>query len=452
MCRILLLQTLAAALFLSACSVAEDSSVSSPALTGELTDVGYWLKRQSDPEALLCSSAELDTINASLRALPDSGLQDLAALPGSISQDQAGSLIAHCARHLTYDRAPALYAGKSPLSEAQYRVALANQNLSGLPEQVQLGYALLLRRSAVRVLPTLQGWYSQSGDYNYDNLQMSVLNPGEGVRVVHHSRDGQFAFIVGGNVSGWVRTADLAVAERSVWLSCVRPSRLLVVTAPQLTLDTGTERVLLEMGSTLPYVGESSAGALTRLPVMMQGKLQFSEVTLGDPRSYHLGFLPYTRGNVLRQALRCLGLVYGWGGQNEGVDCSALVQNVYRSMGLYLPRNSRAQISSLLALQKSRGAECGAAERLCGRGVFASGALWYKPGHIALYLGEDERGEGVMLHSLSSYYTREGDRLEKHYLRRVVVSHQDYLVAGGRSFAQSVLDRVDPAALCRCSP
>ena len=51
------------------------------------------------------------------------------------------------------------------------------------------------------------------------------------------------------------------------------------------------------------------------------------------------GRLPLTQNNMVRLAFSALGTEYGWGGANEGMDCSSYVQNIYRAMGLDLPHD-----------------------------------------------------------------------------------------------------------------
>ncbi|MCH3960309.1 MAG: NlpC/P60 family protein [Selenomonas sp.] len=43
----------------------------------------------------------------------------------------------------------------------------------------------------------------------------------------------------------------------------------------------------------------------------------------------------------MKQAFRFLGDEYGWGGQNNSVDCSSFTQNVYRSFGIMIPARCR---------------------------------------------------------------------------------------------------------------
>ena len=44
------------------------------------------------------------------------------------------------------------------------------------------------------------------------------------------------------------------------------------------------------------------------------------------------------------------------------------------------------------------------------------------PGHVMMYLGNDDNGEPLAIHALSSYHVVNGDKLEKHYVRKVLVS------------------------------
>jgi hypothetical protein len=57
-------------------------------------------------------------------------------------------------------------------------------------------------------------------------------------------------------------------------------------------------------------------------------------------------YLPLTRANLIRQAFKFLGERYGWGHSYDARDCSGFVSEVYRSMGVQLPRNTRDQAVS----------------------------------------------------------------------------------------------------------
>jgi len=146
------------------------------------------------------------------------------------------------------------------------------------------------------------------------------------------------------------------------------------------------------------------------------------------------GRLPLTRNNLVRLAFTPLYTEYGWGGANEGMDCSSYVQNIYRAMGLDLPRDADMQerACSLLPLAGKT-----AAERYALLADVPPGALLFRPGHVMLYLGRDAGGRPLVIHDISSYY-EDG---EKQYIRQVVVSTLEFQNARGTA-AIDTLDAI----------
>ena len=72
-------------------------------------------------------------------------------------------------------------------------------------------------------------------------------------------------------------------------------------------------------------------------------RLVIRKTLISVSENLHHGFLPYTRNNLIQQAFRFLGDEYGWGGQNNSVDCSSFTQDVYRSFGIVIPRDADQQ-------------------------------------------------------------------------------------------------------------
>lgn len=87
-----------------------------------------------------------------------------------------------------------------------------------------------------------------------------------------------------------------------------------------------------------------------------------------------------TRARVIEHALSWRGVPYAWGGESRaGIDCSALVQQVFRSLGIELPRTSYEQFRMGVGLPLN--------QLLPGDLVFFS---TNGPGasHVGIYLGE----------------------------------------------------------------
>ena len=76
------------------------------------------------------------------------------------------------------------------------------------------------------------------------------------------------------------------------------------------------------------------------------GRLSFAPALLQKNTESSAAALPLTRANVIGQAFKFLGERYGWGHSYNGRDCSGFVSDVYRSMGVQMPRNTSAQAVS----------------------------------------------------------------------------------------------------------
>jgi cell wall-associated NlpC family hydrolase len=128
-----------------------------------------------------------------------------------------------------------------------------------------------------------------------------------------------------------------------------------------------------------------------KLPVRTaDGTLAIHNTPAQFDRTLHIGYLPYSTNTVIQQAFLFMGDVYGWGGLEDSVDCSAFVQDVYRSMGIHIPRDADQQ-ELAMPVQTDNPAKA------------RSGALIFKPGHVMLYLGLDPNGNPMVIHASSAY-------------------------------------------------
>jgi cell wall-associated NlpC family hydrolase len=94
--------------------------------------------------------------------------------------------------------------------------------------------------------------------------------------------------------------------------------------------------------------------------------------------------------DIVAAAERYLGSPYLWGGKSFfGIDCSGLVQNAFRDIGVKVPRDTDMQRDTI-----------GEPIAIAGEGDLRRGDLLYMPGHVLIYAGGGEvihASDGVMM-------------------------------------------------------
>ena len=98
----------------------------------------------------------------------------------------------------------------------------------------------------------------------------------------------------------------------------------------------------------------------------------------------HVGFLPYTPANIVRQAFKLLGDRYGWGGDLEANDCTGITREVYRCFGILLPRVKQSASTGVYSVDVS---DMSDEDKLYEIGQLTPGSLIAFPGHMMIYLG-----------------------------------------------------------------
>ncbi len=399
-------------------------------LTDERAEPGYWTARQHRGDEVLLSEAEIRRLNHRMGERSRS-LTELSGFPAVVRRDELREWIFSAQQDFRdlseiqefYD------ASGAPVTYEDYRAAQENCNPDALSETVTVRYGVTVQRGNLRLLPGDKNYFDSASFRHYDQLQGTALDPGEPLLVLHESRDGAFAFVRSRHYMGWLPVKDMVPAVREEWERYIHPSEFLVITADKkrIVLDDGEVR-LFQMGSILPLASPTKAADgtwLVSVPTAHHGRLREIAVSLSEDDTVHRGWLPCTKNNFIRQAFRFLGEPYGWGGMEDSVDCSSLVGDVYRSMGLEIPRDADEQELAMPEIVRLEWIP--REKRRALLRTMPAGALLFKPGHVMMYLGEDDAGIPCMIHALSSYFAFRGDVPEKHFIRKVSVSDLRYL-------------------------
>lgn len=391
----------------------------------------YWLSKNTDGDTLILDANGVQNFNAQIRQKSRT-VADLANYPSTYNGDSLKTKIMDYA--LLDDD---LYLHGVKVSENYKNILRKQTNVGAIPANVNVRYAVTVRRTPVRNLPTGEGLYYYANDKDFDALQETMLDPAEPVAVLHTSANGFFYYVQAVNYSGWVSKYDLALTDKNTWLGYVKPSKFLVVTDAQYTLKTAGENVLYQQGARLPVTADKGNLYTVMAPSRSQygGLVKQSLLIAKTNSSLNFGYLPYTSNNILRSAFKFYGMPYGWGGLKNSVDCSSLIFNAYRTVGITLPRNADQQEQSAGTKHALTGVS---GNRITTIEKLMPGAGLYMDGHCMLYIGSINK-DPYVIHSLGSHYEKGVRQREM----SVVVSDLNLHRANGNSFLNELTTAVE---------
>ena len=157
----------------------------------------------------------------------------------------------------------------------------------------------------------------------------------------------------------------------------------------ELQLDMGVRVPLANVALDKPVNGQHPyASWILDLPVRgSDGRLGFAPALLQRNADSAAEYLPLTRANLIHQSFKFLGERYGWGHAYNGRDCSGFVSEVYRSMGVELPRNTSDQSVSPAFDRVHFAADATRETRMAAVDALDVGDLIYIPGHVMMFAG-----------------------------------------------------------------
>jgi len=417
-CTLATLLTLAA--LLPAPGATQAASPAIPGLTASMSSPEYWIARLDAPDTVVLDPAAIDAQNAAMQR-DDASIHDPLALPARLDRRTVAGWIEALSKRPTAPR----FTVDGPVAATTLDDWMEALALDALPAQVTPRFGLVVRRTDLRAFPTATRVFSRPGDTDIDRFQEDALFPGAPVAVLHASRDGDWLFVVSERYRAWVEARHVAIGPRDAIADyAARAADGVVVTgATARTVFTpeapAVSDVQLEMGVRVPHADWNAARALhgqvpafgdvVELPVRGDdGALSFAPALLPASADVADGVLPYTRAALIRQAFKFLGERYGWGHAYNARDCSGFVSEIYRSVGILLPRNTSAQATSPALNRIEVPADMPYAQRLQLLRDADVGDMVFIPGHVMLVIGHVD-GEPWVIHDTAGMSLRDAD-------------------------------------------
>jgi len=381
-----------------------------------ITDSNLWTSRLIEPDQVLMNSREIKLFNYNIIEKANGEVVNLAYYPRSCGRSKLLDKIYQCAK----------------LSINNGQKLPDATNISGIKADNRVKYGFIVRKTGMYSLPDLD-----------PNRKEAVIGAAEPVVILHSSADSSWFFVQTYNYIGWVSAVNVATTvNRNEWLSKLSSQYFLMVKGPKLclTVNNNSQEEVYEffMGTKLPLLtgsmvpltvdGQSSKGKYAVvIPVRdKEGKLDFVQALVNIDQDVCIGYLPYTRANIIRQVLKFQTQETGdllTGTEN----CSPLLANVFRSFGLELPRTIKGQEAipgKTTDLTKLKGQE-----RSYILKALQPGGLLFFPGQAMIYLGNIEGRHYVVAETRNRNGVLVGDLANQGYgntnwLQAVTVAKQ----------------------------
>lgn len=383
-----------------------------PMLKTEQLNADYWLAKVANANTVLLTQREISGRNQDTFARqPEMTL--LKDLPQSVA---AAVLTEKITSASASPGQPRFYADGTAVTAAQWQRYQYNLNIEAVQPDNPVQFGLVVKRTDLRSMPTADRVHNENMALDLDRFQETALFPGEAVAVLHQSRDGKWLLLQNYHYTGWVQAEDVAIGDRQQVLAYSEQTPFLVVTGARAHTSftpavPAISELLLDMGSRLPLLTTEETGHnvhgqnphashIVKLPVRnSDGSLDFTPALIARQQDVSIGYLPYTPANVLQQAFKFLGDRYGWGHDYDSRDCTGFIIEIYRSFGLLMPRNSGQQGEGSYGQNIRFTAGHSHSDKLAAISDASAGDLIYRPGHVMLYLGNDN-GEPFVIHSV----------------------------------------------------
>ncbi|OGP87825.1 MAG: hypothetical protein A2156_00225 [Deltaproteobacteria bacterium RBG_16_48_10] len=420
-----------------------------PNVTPEMERPGFWIKKIKNPKNPLLTPEKIHKMNEENLKRQDLRLSRIRDLKENWTREEILSLLKEDWEG--FGRTEEVRYGKngSPLGEVFWDKLRNSMNQESAQENNRLFFALIVKRTDIRVFPTDEPSMSTPNNYEFDRFQHSSISPGSPVGIYHFSQDKKWAYVQTQFIRGWIHTHDLAIAREKVEVVDYEEAkdRWVVIgnfvpvfgdpslRQPVFTPQMGDSFPLL---STLAGSKATQAFSVIRIPSREDnGPLSIRKGYLRAGEDVHQGFLPYTQENIARQAFKMLHHPYGWGDRLGGRDCSRFIMDLFRTFGILMPRNSKEQATIGVDPGSVEGKPIKEKQKLLDQSIPLATTVRL-PGHIMLYLGKN-KGKHYIIHSIWGIQKsgKAGPALQK--IGRAVVSD---LSLGEKGPNGSLLDRV----------
>lgn len=286
-------------------------------------------------------------------------------------------------------------ANNQPFEKEKIEKLLYEANFIKANESYQ--NALIINSCDVRLLPTQEPLFLNpklAGEgYPFDYLQNSYIYAYTPVKISHYSVDKAWVYVITNSYSGFVKSKnvalfnDLSILEKSKFFVMPKKDKIPLYDENNEFLEYARVGMMLssdKKDNDFYYIKTFKKDLKNNAKLIISKVKKDDFINLGDS---------FSTIDIKNLANNLMGQIYGWGGLNANRDCSMFLKDLFASFGIFLERNSQAQIkqknyknqNNFIDLSSLNNNE---KQEYIRKNAIPFATLLALKGHIVLYIGE----------------------------------------------------------------
>lgn len=282
--------------------------------------------------------------------------------------------------------------------------------------------AITVRNSALRVFPSQSKMFYNpkiaGQGFPFDYNQNSGIKINSPLHISHYSKDKAWAFVQSSFTTGWIKVDDIALVSSKIRNLFENGNYYVAVKDNFPIYKNGLFKDYIKLGTVFPKSKYKGKFLTISKGMSLNGFITTIKV---DPSFVNKKPLKLNQKNVKQVFNELINEPYGWGELLNHRDCSALTRDFVAPFGIYLERNSKAQISlgKFHSIKKLNDDE---KKAYITKNAVPFLSLIYLKGHIMLYIGE-QNGEPLAFHNVWGVKTlNENNEIGRFIIGRAVVT------------------------------
>ena len=394
----------------------------------------YWIEQTRDAEKIILNKEEINRLNGeSFRQMKSKGFEEwlynLEKYPKKIIKDKLLNTMRTYSSIEVFPSKTCYDIHSNKIPETVKKEVFYQANFDDIPDEISVKWGMLVKREDIRAFPTDTVFAEEPKTIDFDLFQLTILPAGSPVVILHQSKNGKWFYVQSMIYKGWVKRENVALAKnKKDVFDYVNSDKFLMVMESRIETEPNPfikeiSNILFQMGNKIPLIefdkipesipignlhAQSAEGCyVVKIPIKdKDGYLQFKLALIARSNELCEGYLPYTRGNIIRQAFKLLGERYGWNGMFVRGDCSQFIMNIYRTMNIIIPSYTKMQEEG--ASEKSIKFSGSIKDREDILNQLKPGDPIYLKGHVVMYLGKAANNYYI-IHSGAGYGIKNED-------------------------------------------